>query len=207
MKKRPLSLVVAVAIALSSPAISDDFYYSYSDVFQATAENYTVDLVNVQKINEGIVHYYCPITLDAPAYLTYHFTFAGAVSDARLFAHLASYNFGNGVSGFGSLWGSANGSMWQLLMDAPTPSSRIDMGYFYDSSLPSSMLGGNDIWIQARMQASGWDIMSQFSRTDINVPVEIFRLNAVYVPEPSTYALFGLGAIGMLMVLRRKKTV
>jgi hypothetical protein len=26
------------------------------------------------------------------------------------------------------------------------------------------------------------------------------------VPEPSTYALFGLGAVGMLMVMRRKKT-
>jgi hypothetical protein len=26
------------------------------------------------------------------------------------------------------------------------------------------------------------------------------------IPEPSTYALFGLGAIGMLMVMRRKKT-
>ena len=26
------------------------------------------------------------------------------------------------------------------------------------------------------------------------------------VPEPSTYALFGLGAIGILMVMRRKKT-
>ena len=26
------------------------------------------------------------------------------------------------------------------------------------------------------------------------------------IPEPSTYALFGIGAIGMLMVLRRKKT-
>ena len=25
-------------------------------------------------------------------------------------------------------------------------------------------------------------------------------------PEPSTYALFGIGAIRMLMVLRRKKT-
>jgi len=25
------------------------------------------------------------------------------------------------------------------------------------------------------------------------------------VPEPSIYALFGIGAIGMLMVLRRKK--
>ena len=29
---------------------------------------------------------------------------------------------------------------------------------------------------------------------------------AQLVPEPSTYALFGLGAIGMLMVMRRKKT-
>jgi len=25
------------------------------------------------------------------------------------------------------------------------------------------------------------------------------------VPEPSTYALFGIGAIGLLMVMRRKK--
>ncbi|MEI7463490.1 MAG: PEP-CTERM sorting domain-containing protein [Candidatus Taylorbacteria bacterium] len=27
------------------------------------------------------------------------------------------------------------------------------------------------------------------------------------VPEPSTYALFGIGAIGLLMVMRRKKAV
>jgi hypothetical protein len=27
------------------------------------------------------------------------------------------------------------------------------------------------------------------------------------VPEPSTYLLFGLGAIGLLMVMRRKKAV
>jgi hypothetical protein len=26
------------------------------------------------------------------------------------------------------------------------------------------------------------------------------------IPEPSTYALFGIGAIGLLMVMRRKKT-
>ena len=26
------------------------------------------------------------------------------------------------------------------------------------------------------------------------------------IPEPSIYALFGIGAIGMLMVMRRKKT-
>jgi len=31
-------------------------------------------------------------------------------------------------------------------------------------------------------------------------------ITAGAVPEPSTYALFGIGAIGMLMVLRRKKS-
>jgi hypothetical protein len=33
-----------------------------------------------------------------------------------------------------------------------------------------------------------------------------FRVASVgAAPEPSTYALFGIGAIGMLMVLRRRK--
>jgi len=35
---------------------------------------------------------------------------------------------------------------------------------------------------------------------------EITVLSVASVPEPSTYALFGIGAIGMLLVLRRKKT-
>ncbi len=35
----------------------------------------------------------------------------------------------------------------------------------------------------------------------------VTELQAVYaVPEPSTYALLGIGAIGLLMVMRRKKT-
>jgi hypothetical protein len=33
-----------------------------------------------------------------------------------------------------------------------------------------------------------------------------FKVSYQSVPEPSTYALFGIGAIGMLIVLRRKKT-
>jgi hypothetical protein len=109
------------------------FTYSYSDVFDASAEDFLVNQSNVQKVNEGIVHYYSPITPDTPASLTYHFDLSGTITDASLFAHLGSYNFGGGLFGFGSLWGSTDGTTWQLLMDALTPSS-IAQGYFYDQS-------------------------------------------------------------------------
>jgi hypothetical protein len=66
------------------------FTYSYSDVFQSSAEDYLVSQSNVQKVNEGIVHYYSPVTTGAPASLTYHFDLSGMVTDASLFAHLAS---------------------------------------------------------------------------------------------------------------------
>jgi hypothetical protein len=145
------------------------FTYSYSDVFDASAEDYLVSQSNVQKVNQGIVHYYSPITIDTPALLTYHFELSETITDASLFAHLASYNFGGDSFGFGSLWGSTDGTSWQLLMDASTPSS-IAQGYFYDQSLPSSLLGDSNIWIQVRMQASGWNNLSQFSRNR-NFPV------------------------------------
>jgi len=35
-------------------------------------------------------------------------------------------------------------------------------------------------------------------------PINSWAVDAI-IPEPSTYALFGIGAIGMLMVMRRKK--
>ena len=49
-----------------------------------------------------------------------------------------------------------------------------------------------------------------FTRIGGNItalPVNGLQLTQTAVPEPSTYALFGIGAIGMLMVRRRKKTV
>lgn len=201
MKKISTFLLLVIA-----PAVyAESFFYSYTNVFQAEADTYLVGQTNAQKINEGIVKYYAPIALDTPASLTYHFALANTITNAALYAHIASYNFGAGSQGFGSLWASKDGSSWQLLMDAPTPSG-IAAGYFYDQALPGELLGGTDIWIQARIQSSGSDIMSQFSRTDDTVPSEVFQFSAETVPEPSTYALLGIGAIGLLMVLRKKKT-
>lgn len=179
------------------------FSYSYSDVFQSSAEDFLVSQSNVQKVNEGIVHYYSPVTTGAPASLTYHFDLSGTIIDASLFAHLASYNFGGDSFGFGSLWGSTDGTSWQLLMDAPSPSG-IAEGYFYNQSLPSSLIGDSDLWIQVRMQSSGASIFSQFSRTDISVPIEIFRFDATVAAVPdysSTLLLLG-GALLFLAGIR-----
>ena len=46
-----------------------------------------------------------------------------------------------------------------------------------------------------------------FSLTQINTITDTkWSQSVTIVPEPSTYALFDIGAIGMLMVMRRKKT-
>ena len=50
---------------------------------------------------------------------------------------------------------------------------------------------------------------ASFSSTDYalgNTSAFTFTPVTETVPEPSTYALFGIGAIGLLMVMRRKKT-
>jgi formylglycine-generating enzyme required for sulfatase activity len=41
---------------------------------------------------------------------------------------------------------------------------------------------------------------------DPNLGLRVASVDIGSIPEPSTYALFGIGAIGVLMVIRRKKT-
>lgn len=94
------------------------------------------------------------------------------------------------------------------------------------SNLRSIYIDGN---LYASLTSSGWGQISdsiifgadrflnnfwfQGSLTDIGIwnralsSAEVSQLYGIQsVPEPSTYGLFGIGAIGMLMVMRRKKT-
>src|SRR5205814_1020552 len=148
-------------------ALGYDFEYSYSDVYQPNALSYVVSMANVQRLHEANppVSYFCPIVNGTPALITQRFSLAAPIADAFLQTGLASYNFGGGSFGSGSIWGSKDGDNWDLLVDAPTPAT-IDSGYPYNGHLPATLLGGNSIWIQTRMQTSGWNIMSQFNRKD-----------------------------------------
>ena len=47
---------------------------------------------------------------------------------------------------------------------------------------------------------------TDISNETFSIDVGLDNVKVQAVPEPSTYALFGIGAIGLLMVLRRKKT-
>ncbi len=123
---------------------------------------------------------------------------------------------------------------WQYDAYTSSPASLIQniatiAGQEYNLSFDSSVIGGTGnflsvsigdqtLYSSANSPDYGW-ITSSFNFTadqsnqnlvirGASDPlwVEVDNISVTAVPEPSTYALFGLGAIGMLMVMRRKKT-
>jgi len=190
-----------------------DFQYGFWNVYSPNALDHVVGQVNLQRTSEGGnpangVSYWNPINSGQAASLTLEFTFSRPTTQINLYSHIATYNFGGGNFGSGSLWGSTNGTDWVSLMDAPTPSG-IAIGYFYTANLPEALTGASQIWIQARLQTSGSDIMAQFSRQDTAAnPNNIFELDAnlVPAPEPSSVllAIGGCALVGMQR-LRGKK--
>ena len=77
-----------------------------------------------------------------------------------------------------------------------TPS---DGYYGFELSLGS----GNYQYGWLNLTGSTYTVLSEALNTTPNQSITAGQTAAV--PEPSTYALFGLGAIGILMVMRRKK--
>lgn len=60
-----------------------------------------------------------------------------------------------------------------------------------------------------RGAAGAWDLLTVWTFDPVQDSLSTVQAditNLAGVPEPSTYALFGLGTIGMLMVMRRMKT-
>ena len=207
MIKKVNNLIGCSALALVAVVNANaqwDFEYSYPHIFAVTADDYVFNTTNIQALDDGQNRYFVPIQNGIEAKITYHFAFTNTVTDAYLYSHIATYNFGGGNFGAGSLWGSTDNTNWTLLMDAPTP-SRIDAGYFYDQHLPISLLGDDDIYIQARLVANGSRVMAQFSRTDNTVPVQIFQFKADVVPEPEMLSMVAAGSLFLLSRFRKGK--
>ena len=192
--------------------------YSFQDVYSSNALDYVVGQNNIQRTSENGnpssgVSYWNPINNGENATLTFKFAFTQPTKSIYLNTYIGAYNFGGSYYGSDSLWASTDGANWVNLASPPTPSYPgypYGAGTNYDSYLPPFLIGSHEIWIQARLNTSSWNIMAQFCRQDTSWATnQIFALSGTTVesiPEPSTYALFGIGGIGMLMVLRRKMT-
>jgi hypothetical protein len=168
-------------LTFKSEAQSWDFQFGYVDAFSTNALQYVVEQQNIQQYNEGDgITYWCPINNGTEAILTQEFTFPQPTSQVFLSTGFYIANFGGGDYGSGSLWGSIDGTNWVLLLDGPTPSITAYDPWF-TSNLPNSLIGSTQLWIQARMQSSGWNIMAQFNRYP-SVTNYSFELDANYIP-------------------------
>jgi len=172
-----------------------DFTYGYKTVLDANAQQYVVGTQNVQIYNEGTpgASYWAPSTTGTVGILTSEFTFAEPTSEIFVNAQLASFNFGGGTYGYGSLYGSTDGSTWTLLLDSPTPSTPGNY-VFYNQDVPNEFLGTTSFWLQERLTAYGSPIMAQFSHFGQGNSFNGFELDAKYAatPEPSSSALLAL---------------
>jgi hypothetical protein len=179
-----------------------DFQFGYQNVFSPNALNYVVQQQNIERTSEGAngVTYWNPINAGSEAILTQEFTFPGPTTEIFLNATIATYNFGGSEVGSGSLWASTDDVNWVLLENAPTPSS-LGTSYPYAADLPSSLLGADQIYIQAQLDTPTWDILAQFSRTGDSFNPnanDVFSLDANYatssVPDAiSTLLLLAFG--------------
>jgi hypothetical protein len=77
----------------------------------------------------------------------------------------------------------------------------LNTPFYYGIRFRNDGTNFNYGWLEAETTDSSIRFIAAAVETSANVGI-----TAGAVPEPSTYALFGLGAIGMLMVLRRKRT-
>ncbi|PWU18306.1 MAG: hypothetical protein C5B50_09535 [Verrucomicrobia bacterium] len=225
MKIPVLSTFTFLALVGVNSASAWNFTYTYQTVNSANSSNYIVGMQHIQAYNEWTgSSYWGPNANDVQATITSKFTFSAASTEIFLNTRLQAYNWaGNGRSdyGFTSLWGSTDGSNWQLIVDDPTPAAYGAVNnVVYNQDLPSNFLGNTTLWLQVRMQQHAAPLFapgdaagftdSQYSRYDgpgINPPStgNIFELDANVVPEPVGWQLIGLG-LGMSgYVFRRKR--
>jgi hypothetical protein len=192
------------ALVTGGRAQTYSFTYGYTTVNDSNAEQYIIGMSNVQIVDEPPpseggdgAEYWGPTEDNVTGLLTSEFTFSAPTSEIFLNAQLASFNFGPGVTGSSSLYGSTDGLTWTLLLDNPTPTS-VDSYAYYDQDVPSTLLGTTTFFLQARLlesQPIGGDSLAQFSRGAPGNTQDAFDLDANVVPEPTTCALCIAGCV------------
>lgn len=196
------AIVVVTAAFQAQPSQvprSDDFRFSFKNVFEPDAEKYLVEMVNIKRFREEFfphAKYYGVDKDNTQARLTYRFNFEKPIAKARLRANLMTCNFENNKNqgrgqGYGSVWCSTDGRQWVQMLDCPIPKNGVLLENPVNQILPDIFKGQKTIWLQIRMfsrDRTDQDYcVAQFCRLDevpkdFNAP--IFDLRVTYQPYP-----------------------
>jgi hypothetical protein len=163
-------MMLFILCAGAARTMAWDFVYSYRTVESPESLDHIVELSNIKRTSEGAITYWNPVELGKEARLIQKFVFPSPVTGAFLnLDYVYAANYGGVNFGSGSVWGSKDGIQWVKLLDAPKPPA-IAAGHSFSKNLPVALLGGTELWIQARLHAQGNSpIVAQFLRYDANV--------------------------------------
>lgn len=194
-----------VTLGATSPGNASTFNYSYFGPHYSSSQTYIESSSNVE-ISEaygGYPKFWQPIVggetfeTTTPGVITYKFDFATSnpgevVLGADLYATLYSYKQAYST-GHTFLYGSMNGSDWDLLFEAPPPTVRGGVtGGAFNGPLGASLLGGTELWLKVELYSFGVQAAqggsntntAQHSRWSIGQP-EVFSLAVELGEAPS----------------------
>jgi len=154
--------------------------------------------------SDGSGYYLYPTASDTPPTAVASGTEAGTAVYNSHFPNFnniqtASVYEAGGLSSYGTM--GQGGNISQLLESAYDGKNNSIIEY-------RTQRGGNFAFTVDQLQSSSRDFVSAgYDGKDEGIGFRVASVDIGSIPEPSTYALFGIGAIAMLMVLRRKKAV
>jgi hypothetical protein len=126
-----------------------DITHGYKAVVAANAMDHVFEVVNAKRYKDN-ASYWAP-EKEGLGIVTWKFDFQKKLKTVCLKMGYKLFNLGSSRGSF-SVWGSADAVTWIQLGDYPTPSATSKASGYY-SILPSVLLEGETIYIQARMKA------------------------------------------------------
>jgi hypothetical protein len=137
-----------------------DFSYAFSDHEDIVAGRHVEHTSNVEIWEEASARYWKPqqggVELEdsTPAVVTFRFKFERPVSAAHLDLAMPTFHW-TYSRGHNFLYGSVDGTSWQMLMEVPPPAFGGTNGGRYRSYLPKRLTGAREIWLLAELYSYG----------------------------------------------------
>ena len=140
---------------------------------------------------ESPTTYWAPITNEVVAKLTYRFDFPKSTREVYLQAGCSAWDFESEPEsvmksrGACAILGSVDGKNWIDLRNGLEPEIAWGQGNDYRQTVPSTLTGAKQLWIQIRLLSKGvpknaWYNPAQHSRSDGPLDKDLFIVRAKY---------------------------